>query len=259
MKPTTTLIALLCATIAAHAGEENLPGIAAQPASYFYTGKPYDCDLDAYAFAFRSYDPVVARWTSTDPSGFPDGANNSFYAPSPTTGLDANGLAKVTVTGTTKDVAANPLGFFIVNKPKQTGNGIAAEMKVRWKLNTNITGSGWVIQEINITKSVFNADGTAATPAPFTPHYWEAWQVVNGTIMNGEDRMFFGPHDYHHGTLTTSGLAGYFTDDQVVANRPDAWSTTDVIESGGLFSTTNKPNWWNGGGGVTHQLKLHWE
>lgn len=34
----------------------------------------------------------MARWTSEDPSGFPNGANNSYYAPSPTMGFDALGL-----------------------------------------------------------------------------------------------------------------------------------------------------------------------
>src|ERR1035437_120965 len=58
----------------------------------FYTGKPYVDSSGGYAFLYRSYNPELARWTSQDPSGFPDGANGNIYAPVPTIGLDALGL-----------------------------------------------------------------------------------------------------------------------------------------------------------------------
>jgi len=47
--------------------------------STFYTGKPYLASSSSYAFKYRAYNPEMARWTSEDPSGFPDGANNKFY------------------------------------------------------------------------------------------------------------------------------------------------------------------------------------
>jgi len=58
----------------------------------FFTGKPYLASTDGYAFKYRSYSPRIARWTSEDPSGFPDGANGSFYAPVPTRQFDYCGL-----------------------------------------------------------------------------------------------------------------------------------------------------------------------
>ena len=45
----------------------------------FFTGKPYDAASGTYLFKYRSYSPTLARWTSADPSGFPDGANNHVY------------------------------------------------------------------------------------------------------------------------------------------------------------------------------------
>ena len=74
--------------------------MAAKPTSHgasaeefaFFTGKPYIDASGGYAFKYRSYNPELARWTSEDPSGFPDGANNQYYAPPPTSGLDATGL-----------------------------------------------------------------------------------------------------------------------------------------------------------------------
>jgi RHS repeat-associated protein len=61
----------------------------------FYTGKPYIESTGGYAFKYRSYNPELARWTSEDPSGFPDGANQSNYAPTPTSELDWAGLLAI--------------------------------------------------------------------------------------------------------------------------------------------------------------------
>ena len=84
MKFNKTLIAVLssCAlggfpTISP--AEEKIPSAPGRSAEYFYTGKSYDVDLGAYTFQFRNYDPGLKRWTSVDPSGFPDGANNQIY------------------------------------------------------------------------------------------------------------------------------------------------------------------------------------
>lgn len=97
--PIESAIALLLAlslggTISnALAVETNtLPGLGVQPVGYFYTGKPYDMDSETYTFKYRNYDPEVNRWTSMDPTGFPDGPNNQYYAPTPTAQMDALGL-----------------------------------------------------------------------------------------------------------------------------------------------------------------------
>jgi len=68
--------------------------------SSFYTGRPYLASSGSYAFKYRAYNPKIARWTSEDPSGFPDGANNSFYAPNPLSELDWSALRTITISGT---------------------------------------------------------------------------------------------------------------------------------------------------------------
>jgi RHS repeat-associated protein len=65
----------------------------------FYTGKPYVESSGGYAFKYRSYNPELARWTSEDPSGFPDGANGNIYAPTPTSAIDFAGLWEIQVLG----------------------------------------------------------------------------------------------------------------------------------------------------------------
>jgi RHS repeat-associated protein len=80
------------ATCQAYAGEETA----------FYTGKPFLASAGGYAFKYRNYNPELARWTSEDPSGFPDGANSSIYAPIPTSGFDYMGLWRIKVTAGSK-------------------------------------------------------------------------------------------------------------------------------------------------------------
>lgn len=50
----------------------------------------------------------MVRWTSADPSGFPNGANNQFYAPLPTCSFDAMGTfySGTPYTGVTVDQTA---------------------------------------------------------------------------------------------------------------------------------------------------------
>ena len=60
----------------------------------FYTGKPYLAESGSYAFKYREYNPEMGRWTTVDPSGFPDGANNSLYVKNNCIRLiDNNGLS----------------------------------------------------------------------------------------------------------------------------------------------------------------------
>jgi RHS repeat-associated protein len=78
------------------AKKDQVPGVAPQPAEFFYTGKPYDADLGAYTFNYRNYDPELKRWTAADPSGFPDGANVYCYINNNVNiMLDPNGLDAV--------------------------------------------------------------------------------------------------------------------------------------------------------------------
>ena len=79
---------------------DKLPGLGLQPVEYFYTGKPYDADTETYTFKYRNYDPELNRWTTADPSGFPDGANNQVYCSNIVLfAVDPNG-AKQVVIGT---------------------------------------------------------------------------------------------------------------------------------------------------------------
>lgn len=103
MRTLTLLLAALAGSITITASAvETLPGATVQPASYFYTGKPYDEDIGGYVFNYRNYSPTLNRWTTSDPSGFPDGANAYEYISNDVlTALDPDGLAKQKVANQT--------------------------------------------------------------------------------------------------------------------------------------------------------------
>jgi len=81
--------------------EDAIPGADVQPATYCYTGKPYDKDLGGYVFNYRTYSPNTSRWTAADPSGFPDGANSYSYVTNPLVTCDPLGLYKLSFANQT--------------------------------------------------------------------------------------------------------------------------------------------------------------
>lgn len=58
-----------------------------------FTGKVFVKELGGYSFLHRLFAPELSRWTTCDPSGFPDGTNNSLYVKSDPCGdVDPLGL-----------------------------------------------------------------------------------------------------------------------------------------------------------------------
>jgi RHS repeat-associated protein len=65
----------------------------------FYTGKPFEANRDGYLFMYRSYNAELNRWSSVDPSGFPDGANVYIYVNNAMlNAFDPNGLERQAYT-----------------------------------------------------------------------------------------------------------------------------------------------------------------
>lgn len=57
------------------------------------TGKPYLSGIGLYVFRHRHYSPNIARWTTPDPSGYPDGTNSFVYFHDPNVGSDPYGTS----------------------------------------------------------------------------------------------------------------------------------------------------------------------
>ena len=66
-----------------------------------YTGKPFVSELCSYVFPHRLYSPETNRWSTSDPSGFPDGTNNlSYVSGKPSTLIDPSGLTETSTFDT---------------------------------------------------------------------------------------------------------------------------------------------------------------
>ena len=63
----------------AEQSQKSQAAASTQEGGVFYTGKPYLAESGSYAFKYREYNPEMHRWTTVDPSGFPDGANALLY------------------------------------------------------------------------------------------------------------------------------------------------------------------------------------
>ena len=118
-----------------------------------FTGKPYDADLGAYVFPFRNYDPEAARWLSADPSGFPDGPNQHYYACVPTMGVDPLGLWSLVDES---DLPHSNVDWYIQN------NLITSNLWVRYSFDWSVRGSHSFNEgDANVSKSVSGTAGTS--------------------------------------------------------------------------------------------------
>jgi RHS repeat-associated protein len=116
----------------------------------FYTGKPYVDSSGGYAFKYRSYNPELARWTSEDPSGFPDGANCQVFVPAPSFMFDPNGLSWEnyyqftslswkTVVTETNETNANVSLTNVSVAVGQNSNGPTGQIQFGFSITTNST------------------------------------------------------------------------------------------------------------------------
>jgi RHS repeat-associated protein len=145
--------------------------------SKFYTGKILETDSGRYVFLFRDYDPTVSRWTASDPSGFPDGPNNSKYLNFPTFGLDSAALWAIKLTSASNNPAGGSSGTVNVFTPL-----VVANIRASSSLFTNIDKSG------TMTGGFINANGTGRIWRADGPAFdWLATNYVNMSISVGSN------------------------------------------------------------------------
>ncbi len=238
----------------------------------FYTGKPYVESSGNYAFKYRSYSPELARWTSADPSGYPDGANCNIYSPTPTNTLDRFGLSNVQVTGIPESgsSSANFSISSVGDGPHSIGaDGVAqAESEISFSVNNSM--SGWIVQRVVFDYSgVRYSDGSQYASAPEDP-YWEAWHVISSsTVMGNISVIGNGNIDtfrtdpfataWTSGTATITGKIDFYQDSVFnSANSPLNWNVGAVSRAPVMHATYSEPSWWTGSG-FNHKLTMLWE
>ena len=124
------------------AAESKKTAAREQAAIQFYTGKPFDSSSGSYLFKYRSYDPEFSRWTSADPSGFPDGANNQHYSPNPFSEFDWQGLETKTISrGVPLTLESLTISTGIETTITASWNSQPTMNTVRWADSSQTAGS----------------------------------------------------------------------------------------------------------------------
>ena len=154
----------------ASAVDEQANAKATQDADAFYTGKPYVTEIGGYAFKYRNYDSELNRWTTMDPSGFPDGVNAQRYCPVPNSQFDSDGLKTMTlrcsetwckITSTTKLYTATAA---TITTTKGTST--------HWDVNLGVTASSDKVVTAAVQGAVGNMNSSDYT---YSVSY--AWNV----------------------------------------------------------------------------------
>ena len=224
----------------------------------FFTGKPYDAASGTFLFKYRSYSPTLARWTSADPSGFPDGANNSNYAPIPTRSMDPLGLVSVDFKGSTVGNASGyPLSYIQDHEAKQMSGLVKGNMDGHWAITSGVVFTGWIVQNLYTTVSVDDSGNNTVPVA--TVNYYEAWRVQNGqiTTINNEYNETASFPSNTHGTFTMTGIAKAVVDAFVFNSNPADWGA-QVPYARGLMSTFDCPSWWYTINATSHNITMNW-
>ena len=178
-----------------------------------FTGKPYDEDLQAFVFPYRNYKSSLVRWTSSDPSGFPDGINNHYYAAIPTIGIDPLGLS----WGVTDFL----WHYYFGNGSTVTLSELGLDSAIKSHAETTLGVKGRFGDQIES-----EAIETAPTEGSFSKAFVNAYSFgavsyciggatlsgeFNGTLNKGKEHDD-GKSDYYYSGSATINFSDDFTD-----------------------------------------------
>jgi RHS repeat-associated protein len=123
-----------------------------------FTGKIFSNELRTYVFQYRNYSPETSKWTTSDPTGFPDGTNPSSYT-------NGEPLSKI-----------DPLGLAVRDPGGKLYN----------KTNCKKDGKpGWIIQgKANGNKYTVTPPGAFATPYDSEAYNHTDELVINALRSN---------------------------------------------------------------------------
>lgn len=177
--------------------QKSQPSASSQEGDVFYTGKPYLAESGSYAFKYREYNPEMGRWTTIDPSGFPDGPNNRMYAAVPTSEIDQNGLNLVAV------FSLSAVTGLPINNNSELNNAISASglfqsvySDVQTWLHQNVSGNGALTVDMTLLGN--QTPNGSSNPSP--GHYDFVndgnlnWLMHGITFSVSGDIMNYSPH-----------------------------------------------------------------
>jgi len=186
----------------------------------FYTGKPYIESTGSYAFKYRSYNPELARWTSEDPSGFPDGANNKLYV---------NNMSINCVDRMGLDI------YQITNSNAVLGGGHTAM----------ITGSGNNYQLQSFGSGFSGSASSSGSNGVTTMNYGSLQAAFDAALEQGYDRVNQWNTDAEQDAAARSGFTDYANSTEYHVNTHNCADAVHAgLESAGVDhdSNSNTPN-----------------
>ena len=147
-----------------------------------FTGKPFVEELGSYVFHHRLYSPETLRWNTKDPTGFPDGINNSLYVcGDPVSKLDPLGTSEVVyIKDDSNRVNPNGSQSVIVRYTYKYGKYQKPEV-TPGSISFPFGSTGWIGANAVIT---CNETMPSAVPTDGTKLYWK------NTHENNTDTFF---------------------------------------------------------------------
>lgn len=188
----------------------------------FYTGKISEIDSGGYLFLFRKYNSTIARWTTHDPLGYPDGANSQRYAPSPTFDVDPNG--------------AFSLGGIV----SPTASAYSGDLTIAGFGATKVTSSassrfGSIVSQFSPTYSISFAGSELAGSIDIRNYYAESGprmvmdMLYSGDIASGSDLVWM-----QAAYKSTPNHSWDYLPDNRGAAHPWAYRSNQLLDKPGL-------------------------
>jgi hypothetical protein len=153
----------------------------------------------------------------------------------------------------------------VTEAPVKTGECGGARMVVEWDVKGK---TGFVVQHVVAEFDDFHCTNAQLTPPPRRLEYWEAWQVVAGTVhagfkdvpfpagAHGHDTFFFA--DAGAGTRGTRSITGKVKFLEGAALKKSQFAPRAVQMAGILPATERQPKDWTDDGADDHTLSVTW-
>jgi hypothetical protein len=144
-----------------------------------------------------------------------------------------------------------------------TGSCGGFNWPVELELSDVSTQDGWIVQEIVRVTNVTPCAGGAGMST--TLRYWEAWWVPSGHVRSALQKVIPVGHDDAYGgrrypgtrgSVSVEGMVAFFAG---VTLPPDMTINNTATQAGLLFSSLNRPPFWNAANASRHALSIAWD
>lgn len=147
------------------------------------------------------------------------------------------------------------------------GESDVVKLEIDWLLLGGSNGdngiNGWVVQHIQSSYEVFDANGNLVKgpdgkPLKVAKDFYKVWRVTTGKAQGG-DAYEFGLDSGTRGmrgNYHVVGVVGFFGDNEIRPN-PSSWTGREP-DANGLPNRTGTPGGWTSAGAMHRTLDVEW-